>query len=451
MLRIAPEAAPFIRQLFTSAPVSPTTTAEQRVAQRLVERGIAHPVVGELSKVEDVTVVIPVFNHAEELDTCLRAIRSADIDIPIIVVDDASTDRAIESIAADHRADLITLEVNGGPARARNIGLQSATTTFVALVDADCEPARGWLEALLPHFCDKQTAVVAPRVRAARVDPKVDPYGRDTALTALDRFQQHRTPLDMGPDARLVAHGAPLGFLPSACLVARREVLIEHAFDEDLRLGEDVDLIWRLVNSGYTVRYEPAATVYHRVRDDVRTWAHRIFDYGSAAADLDARFPGRLAPLRLNPSSAPLLVHLVNGDLAQSLYSAQTTLAGLDELLHTAGLPRQLSMTLLTRGILSDLNALGHALRREWWPIGWTAIALTPRSRSARMLAASMLIPIVYEWTRGRPSNNLISYVGLRLVEDAAYGSGVLASAIRSRNIRVLLPAIGSYRRSQRA
>ena len=35
-------------------------------------------------------------------------------------------------------------------------------------------------------------------------------------------------------------------------------------FDADLRVGEDVDLVWRLVDAGWSVRYQPSVTVFHR-------------------------------------------------------------------------------------------------------------------------------------------------------------------------------------------
>lgn len=49
------------------------------------------------------------------------------------------------------------------------------------------------------------------------------------------------------------------------------------------------------------VRYEPAAVVTHemRPRKPLR-WAEQIFDYGTSAAELDHRHPGRLAPARLS-------------------------------------------------------------------------------------------------------------------------------------------------------
>ena len=49
--------------------------------------------------------------------------------------------------------------------------------------------------------------------------------------------------------------GAAVGWLPSACLVARVDRLrAAGGFAEDMRVGEDVDLVWRLVDAGLSQR-----------------------------------------------------------------------------------------------------------------------------------------------------------------------------------------------------
>jgi hypothetical protein len=53
-----------------------------------------------------------------------------------------------------------------------------------------------------------------------------------------------------------------------------------------------------------------------------------------------------------------------------------------------------------------------------------------------------MLAPVALEWWRTRPHLDPARYAVLRLVEDAAYGSGVLASAVRQRRLRVLTPQV---------
>src|SRR5690606_32803519 len=88
---------------------------------------------------------------------------------------------------------------------------------------------------------------------------------------------------------------------PSATLVCRRALLEQlGGFDPAMRVGEDVDLVWRAVEAGWTVRYEPAAEVEHRPRADWGALVRQRMTYGSAAAPLDQRHPGSVAPVELN-------------------------------------------------------------------------------------------------------------------------------------------------------
>ena len=51
-----------------------------------------------------------------------------------------------------------------------------------------------------------------------------------------------------------------VAYVPTAALLVRRAALGD-GFDESLRNGEDVDLVWRLIEAGWRVRYEPAVQV----------------------------------------------------------------------------------------------------------------------------------------------------------------------------------------------
>jgi len=248
----------------------------------------------------------------------------------------------------------------------------------------------------------------------------------------------------MGRRRELVRHGGALGFLPSATLLVRREAVGAVAFDEEMRVGEDVDLVWRLLAAGRLVRYEPNVQVSHEMRVIPREWARRRFEYGTSAAALDRRHPGRLAPAR--PSAWNLAVNaaVLAGRPGVGAAVALTASALLGVRLGSAGVPLTVAPLVVGTGLVADAAALGHALRREWWPLGWPALALAGarRSRLGRAAAVSMLAPIALEWWRNRPDVDPVRYVLLRLGEDAAYGSGVLVSAVAGRRPGALLPQV---------
>ncbi len=140
-----------------------------------------------------------------------------------------------------------------GPAAARNTGLAACNTDFVAFLDSDVVPRRGWLEALLGHFCDPAVALVAPRI-----------VGLRQADNLVARYEAVRSSLDLGlREAPVVPYGT-VSYVPSAAIICRRSVLKElGGFDETLKSGEDVDLCWRFIEAGARLRYEPIALVAH--------------------------------------------------------------------------------------------------------------------------------------------------------------------------------------------
>lgn len=410
---------------------SPTGRA---LARRLLDYGLARPVPAPRPGPHDVTVVIPAYRRAGELERCLASVAG----VPVIVVDDGSPDPGpLRRVAAAHGARLVRHARNRGPAAARNTGLRLARTPFVAFVDSDCRPAPGWLDVLMPHFDDPRVAAVAPRIV---------PSPGDTRLLA--RYEAARSSLDLGMRPALVRPGGKLGFVPTATLLVRVAALDGPAFDEELRLGEDVDFVWRLSDRGWNVRYEPATRVAHTPRLHPVAWARRRHEYGTSAADLARRHPGRLAPARPSAWNLAAFGLLARGHPVPAAACAGLATALLARRLSELPTGWDLAATIVAKGAAADAATLGQMLRREWWPVGLLALAASPRSRLARAAAALMAAPIALEWVTRRPAVGPVRYAALRLAEDVAYGSGVTASSARARSAAPLLPDIRLPRRS---
>jgi CDP-glycerol glycerophosphotransferase len=88
-----------------------------------------------------ISVVVPFYNNADVLEDCLRSIAGQTVtSLQVIMVDDGSTDGGGELArawaAADPRFTLIQ-SPNGGPGKARNLGIEHARGDFLAFVDGD--------------------------------------------------------------------------------------------------------------------------------------------------------------------------------------------------------------------------------------------------------------------------------------------------------------------------
>jgi GT2 family glycosyltransferase len=285
VLRLSQAGARHVAGWWDGAPV-PGNAKARALARRLLDTGIAHPVLdkGQAERPE-VTVVIPVRDRHAELTRCLAGLAGTP---RVIVVDDGSAEpAAIQSAAAAAGASVVRRPVNGGPAAARNTGLAAAQTPLVAFLDSDCVPGAGpanWLDALLPHFADPAVGAVAPRI-----------VPHEAGHSWLARYEGASSTLDMGWRPSIVRPGSRVPYVPGAALVVRKQAA-GTGFAEDMQVGEDVDFVWRLAASGWRVRYEPAATMGHQHRVRLREWFSRRKDYGTSAAG----WPG--SPARPGPS-----------------------------------------------------------------------------------------------------------------------------------------------------
>ena len=408
----------------------PPPRGSERLTERLLDAGAIHPRPdhGPFT-VADVTVVIPV--RDADVSAVLGTLGPVGA---VVIVDDAS-----ETPIRTSGATVIRRAINGGPAAARNTGLAAVTTPLVAFVDADCRPEPGWLEPLLAHFADDQVGAVAPRVTS--------PAHRGAPLLA--RYESVRSPLDLGPTEGRVRAGTRVSYVPSAALVARVDVLLASGgFDEDLRHGEDVDLVWRLDEHGIRVRYEPAAVVHHRPRPTLRAWLAQRAGYGRSAASLARRHRGAVPPVAVSGWSAVVWALVGVGQPIAGMAVGIATAGALARKLEALDHPVQESLQLAGVGHLFAGRLLANAITRVWWPLLLPLALVSKRVR--RIWLAAAVVPALVDWVRTRPAIDPVRYVVLRLLDDAAYGVGVWRGAIESRTAEPLVPDLTSWPRPSR-
>lgn len=370
--------------------------AESGLVTSLLDAGVVHPVGAPSGRFtpSDVTIVMPAFGPV------------ANVRDDAIIVDDGS-DPPLADAA-------VRLDRNRGPGAARNAGLEHVTTALVAFVDADVHLTDGWLDALLPHFDDDRVALVAPRVRSA------------AGTSALDRYEAAHSPLDLGPRPGRVRAGSRISYVPAAAVVCRVDSIREiGGFDETLRFGEDVDLVWRLDESGRRVRYEPESVVTHDPRPTWRAWFAQRVGYGSSAAPLSRRHPGALAPLRMSGWSvgawvSGVLVHPILGATIGA-GSAAALVRKLDDV------PPRAAFLLAWRGNLAAGGQIAAAIRRVWWPILLLPALRSRRARSGLLLAA------------------IAARHPIRVVDDVAYSVGIWRGVVRERTAAPLVPEVSSW------
>ena len=396
----------------------PLPSGHTKLTDPFVDAGAIHPSATESSFITaDVTIVVPAFNVQPVGPTH---------DGDVIVVDDGS-DPPLPTIPEGR---IVRLPSNRGPAAARNAGLAEVTTPLVAFVDTDVDLDDGWLEPLLAHFNDPLVALVAPRVRSS------------AGASALAKYETARSPLDLGDEAARVAAGTRVSYVPAAAIVVRTDALrAVGGFDEALRAGEDVDMVWRLIGAGHRCRYEPGGTVHHHPRSTLSAWARQRMTYGRSAAALDRKHRGAVAPLRMSGWSAAVWALVLARRPGAALAVASGTIVALRRKLDDV--PAQESIRLAGLGHLYAGRQVASAITRVWWPVALVAALLIPRLRLPLLGAAT--VPALLDWFESRGPNSAAQYIALRLADDVAYGTGAWIGAVEQRSVGALAPKFTSW------
>ena len=228
-----------------------------------------------------VSVVVCAYNAAETIDDCLTAL--ADVNYPrfeIIVVDDGSNDDTASRVRRHARARLIQTP-NDGLSAARNVGLDAASGDVVAYVDADVRVDPLWLMHLVQPFVTS-TAVAAGGPNVAPPD---------------DGFFSQCVARAPGAPSHVMFDDRQAEHIPGCNFAARREALLAiGGFDRIfLRAGDDVDVCWRLQDSGGWIAFAPSALVWHHHRPRLVAYWRQQVGYGEGEAWLRLRHRHRFS------------------------------------------------------------------------------------------------------------------------------------------------------------
>ncbi|MGX1163615.1 mycofactocin system glycosyltransferase [Pseudarthrobacter sp. SLBN-100] len=258
----------------------------------------------------------------------------------------------------------------------------------------------------------------------------------------IERYEEARSSLDLGIFPATVRPRSPVSGLPGAFLLARTEALGD-GFAAGSRVGEDVDLVWRMVEQGWRVRFEPQAKVWHEHRQSIREWLSRKAFYGTSAHALSLRHPEAIAPAVFAPWSVAVVAVLLcqrKWSLPAAGAIAACAAWGISKKLGRSTHPVQIAASLTARGALAAQTQTMALLVRHWWPLAITGSLFSRRLR--RALAMACVVDAVWEYHRTRPQLGSFRFAIARRLDDLAYGTGVWSSALRGRSLRCLLPDV---------
>jgi glycosyltransferase involved in cell wall biosynthesis len=241
------------------------------------------------TQIPRIDILIPAFNAAPTIADALGSMQCQSIaDLRILVVDDGSTDRTAEILAAlaaaDPRIEVIR-QPNGGVVEALNVGLARCGAEFVARHDADDLAVPDRL-ALQLAYLDAHPDCLAVSGAARHIDAQGRFLGTVARLEPPDRADPAWIPA-MEP------------YLMHPFLMARRAALQKAGGYRHVVHAEDSDLYWRLQEQGRLHNMDEVLGDYRMHGDSISGGSlrnGRIMAMESQRAALSAKRRRRGAP-----------------------------------------------------------------------------------------------------------------------------------------------------------
>lgn len=276
-----------------------------------------------------VTVVVASYNGEATLESCLSSLEALNYpDYEVILVDDGSTDRTPQICARFPKVRTIRHDVNRGLSAARNTGIGAARGEVVAFTDSDCRADEDWLYYLIGDLVSADFAGI----------------GGHNLLPPEDSWVAAAVMASPGGPAHVMLTDRVAEHIPGCNMAFYKWALDEiSGFDPVFRrAGDDVDVCWRLQQSGCKLGFSPAGFVWHYRRSTIRAYLKQQRGYGEAEALLARRHPeyfnwfggsqwqGRIySPAKFGVvTRQPIIYHgWFGGGMFQTLYSPPPSIA----------------------------------------------------------------------------------------------------------------------------
>ncbi|MGV6844648.1 MAG: glycosyltransferase, partial [Lutibacter sp.] len=236
------------------------------------------------NKVLKFSIVIPVYNRPQEIDELLESLTKQDYDndFEVIVVEDGS-EISCKSVVEKYNKDLnlkYFYKENTGAGLSRNFGMQQASGNYFVIFDSDCIIPNQYLSAVSEHlktyFTDGFGGPDRAHVSFSNVQKAIN-YAMTSFFTtgglrgnkkSLHKFQPRS--FNMG---------------------ISKQAFIKTGGFSKMKIGEDIDLSFRLWKNNFKTQFINEAYVYHKRRVNFLQFFKQVFAFGKKRPWLNNKYP----------------------------------------------------------------------------------------------------------------------------------------------------------------
>ncbi len=223
-----------------------------------------------------ITVIVCTYNGSSTIERCLEGILKVDYPhYDVLVVNDGSTDNSKEIIKR-YPVSLINTS-NHGLSNARNTGMYNAKGEIITYIDDDAFPDVHLLQYLAYAFNNSTHSCIG--------GPNLAPVESEFISTCVANSPGGPVHVMLSDEIAEHVPGCNMSF-------RKRDLLSIGGFDPTYRsAGDDVDVCWRIQETGGTIGFHPAALVWHLRRNSLKAYWKQQKGYGKAEALLEAKWP----------------------------------------------------------------------------------------------------------------------------------------------------------------
>jgi len=231
------------------------------------------------------SIIIPVYNRPQEIDELLQSLTKQTYikKFEVVVVEDGSENISKE-IVQTYSKDLniqYYLKNNTGAGASRNYGMQHATGNYFIIFDSDCIIPPNYLveveNVLTEKYTDAFGGADAAHESFTTIQKAIN-YSMTSFFTtggirgnkkAVDKFQPRSFNLGISKKAFEVTNGF-----------------------SKMKIGEDIDLTFRLWDNNFETQFIEKAFVYHKRRSTFKQFFKQTFAFGNGRPFLNKKYPG---------------------------------------------------------------------------------------------------------------------------------------------------------------
>jgi glycosyltransferase involved in cell wall biosynthesis len=226
-----------------------------------------------------------VYNRPQEIEELLESLTKQTYtkQFEVIVVEDGSENISKEIVESFSSALNIQyfLKNNTGAGASRNFGMQNATGNYFIIFDSDCIIPPNYLveveKALNEKYTDAYGGADAAHDSFTVIQKAIN-YSMTSFFTtggirgnkkAVDKFQPRSFNLGISKKAFEVTQGF-----------------------SKMKIGEDIDLTFRLWENNFETQFIENAFVYHKRRSTFQQFFKQTFAFGNGRPFLNKKYPG---------------------------------------------------------------------------------------------------------------------------------------------------------------